>query len=236
MGCWSCEPIETTGTDLVSGSYGAILDEATMMSRYGFPLSWIELASVFLVFGLSSGCGDRGAALPAVNPAVAQTIRLTSTAFTEGGTIPREFTCDGADKSPPLQWSGVPQTARSLVLIVDDPDAPMGTWSHWVVYDLDPGVTTLDVAVAAEPVVTIESKTADQQPKPTLSQGKNDFGKIGYGGPCPPGGAHRYVFRLFALDQRTTLAPGANRSAVFKAIEGHIVAACELMGKYSRSP
>ncbi len=207
-----------------------------MRSSYRFLLSPIQRALVLLVFALSSGCGYRGAALPAVDPAVAQTIRLSSTAFTEGGTIPREFTCDGAGGSPPLQWSSPPQTARSLVLILDDPDAPMGTWSHWVLYDLDTGVTTLEAGVAAEPVVTIESKTSDEQPKPTASQGKNDFGKIGYGGPCPPSGAHRYVFRLYALDQRTALAPGANRAAVFKAIEGHIVAAGELMGKYSRSP
>ena len=206
-----------------------------MMNRSdGFRLLAFDRALILLGFGLLSGCGDRGAALPTVNPA-AQRISLSSTAFTEGGTIPREFTCDGSDRSPPLQWSGVPQAARSLVLVLDDPDAPMGTWSHWVLYDLDPGVTALEAGVAMAPVVTIEPKTADQQPRPTLSQGKNDFGKIGYGGPCPPSGAHRYVFRLYALDQRTALAPGANRSAVFKAIEGHIVAEGHLTVKYARS-
>ncbi len=205
-----------------------------MISRQAIAFSPTELALVVLAFGAMSGCGDRSAVLPTVSPS-AQTIRLTSTVFTEGGMIPREFTCDGAGKSPPLQWSDVPQAARSLVLICDDPDAPMGTWSHWVLYDLDPSVTSFDAGVAAEPVVTLESKTNDRQPRLTFSQGKNDFGKIGYGGPCPPSGVHRYFIRLYALDQRTELAPGATRSELFKAIAGHIVAEGHLMGKYARS-
>jgi Raf kinase inhibitor-like YbhB/YbcL family protein len=230
------EASEASGTNRLAGWHGANRDETTTMNiRYGVTLSWIRPASIFLVLGLSSGCGDRGATLPAVNPA-AQTIRLTSPAFTEGGRIPREFTCDGADRSPPLEWSGVPQTARSLVLICDDPDALGGTWSHWVLFDMAPSVTSLDAGVAAEHVVTLEPKTANQQPKPTFSQGKNDFGKIGYGGPCPPRGVgvHRYVFHLYALDQRTELPPGATRATVFRAIEGHIVAEGRLLGKYAR--
>ena len=188
------ETIKASGTDPRAGSHGAILDEATTMNiNYGVTLSWIGPAAIFLVLSLSPGCGDRGAALPAVNPA-AQTIRLTSPAFTEGGIIPREFTCDGADRSPPLEWSGVPQTARSLVLICDDPDAPVGTWSHWVLYDLSPSITSL----AADLMATLDPKTVVKQPGLTVSQGKNDFGKIGYGGPCPPRGVHRYFFRLYA--------------------------------------
>ena len=199
------EAIEPSGTDPLAGSHGANLDEANMMNiRYVITLSWIRPAVIFLVLGLSSGCGDRGAALPTVNPA-AQTIHLTSPAFTEGGMIPREFTCDGADRSPPLEWSGVPRTARSLVLICDDPDAPGGTWSHWVLYDLAPSITSLDEGVAADLVATLEPKTVVKQPRLTVSQGRNDFGKIGYGGPCPPRGVHRYFFRLYALDQRTEL-------------------------------
>jgi Raf kinase inhibitor-like YbhB/YbcL family protein len=201
--------------------------------KYGVALSWIGPAAVLLVLSSAAGCGDGGAALPALDPAI-RTIRLTSPAFTEGATIPRAFTCDGADRSPPLEWSGVPQSARSLVLICDDPDAPGGTWSHWVLYDLSPSITSLDEGVAADLVATLEPKTVVKQPKPTVSQGKNDFGKIGYGGPCPPRGDHRYFFRLYALDQRTELAPGASRSTVFKAIEGHILAEGRLMGKYAR--
>jgi Raf kinase inhibitor-like YbhB/YbcL family protein len=228
------EATELSGTDPRAGLHGADLDEANMMNiRYSVTMLWIRPAAIFLVLSFSPGCGDRGAALPAVNPA-APTIRLTSAAFTEGGMIPREFTCDGADRSPPLEWSGVPQTARSLVLICDDPDALGGTWSHWVLYDLAPSITALDEGVAADLVATLEPRTGVQQPKLTVSQGRNDFGKIGYGGPCPPWGVHRYFFRLYALDQRTELAPGATRKAVFKAIEGHILAEGHLMGKYAR--
>jgi Raf kinase inhibitor-like YbhB/YbcL family protein len=228
------EATELSGTDPLAGLHGADLAEATMMNiRYSVTLSWIRPAAIFLVLSLSPGCGDRGAALPALDPAI-RTIRLTSPAFTEGAMIPREFTCDGADRSPPLEWSGVPQAARSLVLICDDPDAPGGTWSHWVLYKLSPSITSLDLGVATDPVATLDPKTVVKQPRLTVTQGRNDFGKIGYGGPCPPWGVHRYFFRLYALDQRTELAPGATRKAVFKAIEGHILAEGHLMGKYAR--
>ena len=223
-----------SGTDAHAGSHGTDLDELKFMNtKYYVHLSWVGPAAIFLVLSFSPGCGHGGAALPAVNPG-AQTIRLTSPAFTEGAMIPREFTCDGADRSPPLEWSGVPQAARSLVLICDDPDAPGGTWSHWVLYDLAPSVTSLDQGVATDLVATLEPKTVVKQPGLTATQGKNDFGKIGYGGPCPPRGVHRYFFRLYALDQRTELAPGATRTAVFKAIAGHILAEGHLMGKYAR--
>ncbi len=202
-----------------------------MNTKY-FQILWIGPAAISLVLSSSPGCGDGGTTLPAVNPG-AQTIRLTSPAFAEGAMIPREFTCDGTDSSPPLEWAGVPQAARSLVLICDDPDAPGGTWSHWVLYDLAPGITSLDQGVATDPAVTLEPKAVVKQPGLTASQGKNDFGKIGYGGPCPPRGVHRYFFRLYALDQRTELAPGATRTAVFKAIAGHILANGYLMGKYA---
>ena len=171
-------------------------------------------------------------ALPALNPAT-QTIRLTSPAFTEGGMIPREFTCDGADRSPPLEWSGVPQAARSLVLICDDPDAPGGTWSHWVLYDLSPSITSLDEGVAADLAATLEPRTVVKQPRLTVIQGRNDFGKIGYGGPCPPWGVHRYFFRLYASISEPSWHRG-DRTTVFKAIEGHILAEGHLMGKYAR--
>lgn len=166
------------------------------------------------------GCGD-GAPLPREDPSKL-TIRLTSAAFKEGGMIPRLYTCDGDDKSPPLEWTGVPTSARSLVLICDDPDAPMGVWSHWVVHGLSPDTTSLPegVSPSSGPLAS--------------SQGKNDFGKIGYGGPCPPGGTHHYFFRLYALDAKLTLDSPATRSTVLKAMEGHIVAEGRLMGTYSR--
>jgi Raf kinase inhibitor-like YbhB/YbcL family protein len=203
-----------------------------MDMKYLRPLTIVP-AAIFLVLCTMPGCGNGGAALPAVNPS-APTIRLASPAFTDGAMIPREFTCDGADRSPPLQWSGVPQEARSLVMIGDDPDAPGGTWSHWVLYDLSPSITSLDAGVAADLMATPDPQTANKQPGLTATQGKNDFGKVGYGGPCPPWGAHRYYFRLYALDQPTRLAPGATRTAVLKAIAGHILAEGHLMGKYSR--
>jgi Raf kinase inhibitor-like YbhB/YbcL family protein len=225
---------DPSGTNTLAGSHSTDFDESKFMNKnYCFRLFWIGPAAISLVLSLSPGCGHGGAALPALDPAI-PTIRLTSPAFTEGAMIPREFTCDGADRSPPLEWSGVPQAARSLVLICDDPDAPGGTWSHWVLYKLSPSITSLDLGVATDPVATLDPKTVVKQPRLTVTQGKNDFGKIGYGGPCPPWGVHRYFFRLYALDQQTELAPGVTRTAVFKAIAGHILAEGHLMGKYAR--
>src|SRR5437868_2193903 len=149
--------------------------------------------------GLLTGPGCwRGDSLPADDPS-RLTISLRSPAFSDGGMIPKTFTCDGEDRSPPLEWSGVPDSARTLVLICDDPDAPMGTFSHWVVVNLQPAVQALQEGVPAEPVVpAVATKTASEtNPKALAQQGKNDFGKIGYGGPCPPSGTHRYVFRLY---------------------------------------
>jgi Raf kinase inhibitor-like YbhB/YbcL family protein len=185
----------------------------------GRPRMVVLAGAMLAVATGSAGCG--GAPAPDVAPSQ-MTIRLTSPAFVEGGAIPKEYTCDGAGKSPPLQWSGVPGSARALALICDDPDAPMGTFSHWVVHDLSPETTTLAEAISP-----------DSGPL-AASQGKNDFGKTGYGGPCPPSGTHRYIFRLYALDASLNLGRGATRASVLKAIEGHIVAEGRLMGKYSR--
>lgn len=154
------------------------------------------------------------------------TIRLESTAFEEGGAIPRQHTCDGENASPPLSWSGVPEGARALVLIVADPDAPRGTFTHWVLYDLPAGVTSLPAGLPAEGTVRVGSDDA--------RQGKNDFRNLGYGGPCPPSGTHRYFFRLYALDAATGLEPGASRQEVEGAMTGHVLARGELMGRYSR--
>jgi Raf kinase inhibitor-like YbhB/YbcL family protein len=183
----------------------------------------------------SAGCW-RTDSLPAEDPG-RLTIQLRSPAFAEGGMIPKTFTCDGSDRSPPLEWSGVPGSARALALICDDPDAPGGTWSHWVVFNLPSQVKALREGVPAEetiPEASTEGSGPVVEKLPQARQGKNDFGKTGYGGPCPPSGTHRYFFRLYALDTRLELGSTATRAEVFKAIEGHILAEGRLMGKYQR--
>jgi hypothetical protein len=145
-------------------------------------------------------------------------IQLTSSAFTEGSTIPKKYTCDGEDISPALEWSGVPQGTKSLALIVDDPDAPVGTFVHWVLYDIPADATGLPEGVTG-----------------TGTLGKSSFGKTGYGGPCPPKGpAHRYYFKLYALDTALGLKAGSTKAEVEKAMQGHILAQGQVMGKYSR--
>jgi Raf kinase inhibitor-like YbhB/YbcL family protein len=151
--------------------------------------------------------------------------------------IPQAFTCDGSDRSPPLAWSGVPTSASTLALICDDPDAPAGTWSHWVVFNLSSQVNSLKEGVPATetvPEASIEGPQPDVSKIADSRQGKNDFGKLGYGGPCPPGGTHRYIFRLYALDAPLQLGSAATRTEVLKAIHGHIVAEGRLTGKYRR--
>jgi len=149
---------------------------------------------------------------------------LSSNSFSNGGDIPKKFTCDGADVSPEFSWSGSPDGTRSFALVGDDPDAPAGTWTHWVLYDLPPNAVSLPEGV----------NKVDEIPSGGR-QGRNDFRKIGYGGPCPPPGKpHRYFFRLYALDQLLQLSPGADASQLEKAMLGHILATAEYMGKYRR--
>jgi Raf kinase inhibitor-like YbhB/YbcL family protein len=150
-------------------------------------------------------------------------IKVTSTALQDGGMIPSKYTCDGENISPPLEWSGAPTTTKSFALICDDPDAPGKTWVHWVLYDLNASASELPEDVKPREVLSNGAK-----------QGTNDFQKIGYGGPCPPSGTHRYFFKLYALDAETSLRPGATKDQLLKAIEGHIVAEGQLMGKYKR--
>ena len=153
------------------------------------------------------------------------TLQLNTSAFEPGGDIPIEFTCDGADVSPSLAWSGVPEGTQSFALIVEDPDAPARTWVHWVLYDLP---ATLDELPQGLP--------AQRKLPSGARQGPNDFGKIGYGGPCPPPGpAHRYYFKLYALDTMLNLAPGARRSALDRAMRGHVLASADLLGRYHRT-
>jgi Raf kinase inhibitor-like YbhB/YbcL family protein len=150
-------------------------------------------------------------------------IKLTSTAFKEGEFIPEKYTCDGENVSPPLEWSGIPAATKSIALICDDPDAPMGTWVHWVIFNIPASANKLNEKISSHKV--LEDGTA---------QGKNDFRKIGYGGPCPPGGIHRYFFKIYALNKRVELTPGANKKELIKEMEGYILAEGKLMGKYSR--
>ena len=144
-------------------------------------------------------------------------MKITSSAFQEGAGIPSKFSCDGANTSPPLQIADVPSGAKSLVLIVDDPDAPSGLFTHWVVWNISPQTNGIAEGSGLKGV-----------------QGKNDFGKSGYGGPCPPSGTHRYYFKIFALDRELDLPPGARRSQLDAAMKGHVVAQGELIGRYSR--
>ena len=142
---------------------------------------------------------------------------ITSSAFQEGGNIPSKFTCDGSDTSPPLQITGIPSNAKTLVLIADDPDAPSGLFTHWLVWNIPPHTNSIAEGSAPQGV-----------------KGTNDFGKSGYRGPCPPSGSHRYSFKIFALDRELDLRSGAKRSQVDAAMKGHVIAQGELVGHYSR--
>ncbi len=150
-------------------------------------------------------------------------IKIKSPAFVPGGKIPGKYTCDGMDISPPLAWTSGPEGTKTFALICDDPDAPMGTWVHWVLFNLPADIIELRENVPPERELENGAK-----------QGMNDFRKIGYGGPCPPGGTHRYYFKLYALDTEINLEAGATKSELLKAVEGHILAEGQLMGKYER--
>lgn len=150
-------------------------------------------------------------------------LKVTSAAFAEGGAIPAEYTCDGRNVSPPLAWDGVPPDAKTLALIADDPDAPRGVWTHWVVFNLPASERKLDEGVPATETLAGGAK-----------QGKNDFDNAGYGGPCPPSGTHRYYFKLYALDGALSLPSGATKDQLLRAMQGHVVAEGQLMGRYQR--
>jgi Raf kinase inhibitor-like YbhB/YbcL family protein len=145
-------------------------------------------------------------------------IQVTSSAFAEGGAIPRIYTCDDQNVSPPLAWTGVPGNAVSLAVIMDDPDAPAGIWVHWVLYNLPANLTSLE-----------QGKNGGG------TEGKNDFNRTGYGGPCPPRGSnHRYTIKVYALDRLLDLKAGATKAQVESALRGHILAQGQLMGRYGR--
>jgi len=185
------------------------------------------LCSIFmfsLLTALPARCGN--SALPSgpqARPA-SSSFQLRSAAFKEGEAIPAQFTCEGADISPPLEWANVPSGTRSLALIMEDPDAPAGVWTHWVVYNLPAGMKSMNANLPKRPNL----------PGGGL-QGTNSFGRTGYGGPCPPpGDAHRYYFHLYALDSTLNLQPGAQKEEALAAMKGHILGEAQLMGRFKR--
>ncbi len=151
-------------------------------------------------------------------------LNLTSSVFENGGYIPDRYTCDGKNYSPPLTWNQVPKGTKSFVLIVDDPDAPVGTWVHWIVYSVPSDLKGLEENIDKEKLNSSGAKA-----------GKNDFGRIGYGGPCPPSGqTHKYLFKLYALDQDITIEEGATKSEIINQIQGRIISETKLIGFYQR--
>jgi Raf kinase inhibitor-like YbhB/YbcL family protein len=154
----------------------------------------------------------------AVEVRAGSSVKISSPDIVEGGNIPQKFTCDGANVNPALRFEGVPAGAKSLVVIVDDPDAPGGLFTHWLLWNIGP--KTIEIAEGRAP---------------TGLQGKNDFGKSGYGGPCPPSGTHRYYFKVFALDGQLALPAGAKRAQLDDAMRGHVLGEGAVMGRYQRS-
>jgi Raf kinase inhibitor-like YbhB/YbcL family protein len=183
--------------------------------------TWYRLLVTVCLLVLA-GC--RGAELQDT-PAVAgdSTLALSSPVFGDGGAIPAQYTCDGQDVSPPLAWSGRPSGTESFALIVDDPDAPAGTWVHWVIYDLPAETRQLPEGVPAD------DRLADGG-----VQGRNSWPKMGYGGPCPPSGTHHYFFKLYALDIMLGADPGLGKAELLAALEGHVLAQAQLVGTYAR--
>ncbi len=178
-------------------------------------ISWREFF-LLLSVGLVGAC--IGQTRPAPDEGVEMSVQLSSSAFREGESIPSKHTCDGEDLSPPLQWSGIPDGARSLALIVDDPDAPVGTWVHWVLFDIPADVGGLPEGVQGIGV-----------------EGVNDFRRSGYGGPCPPrGSTHRYFFKLYVLDSTLNIPAGATKADIEAAFGNHILAQGQLIGRYGR--
>ena len=183
----------------------------------------LKTCSVIAISIMVFGCGKKEAAESETKGEEIMDIQVSSTAFEEGGMIPAQYTADGANVSPPLTWSGIPEGTKCLALISDDPDAPMGTWVHWVLYNLPPGLTGLS-----------ENVPADEELAGGGLHGVNDFRRYGYGGPAPPSGTHRYYLKLYALDAMLEVGPGLNKDELLKAMEGHVLAKGQLMGKYTR--
>lgn len=180
----------------------------------------VACLSVISLLWILGGCAPQQETAP---PAPSTGFALTSPVFTHESPIPDKYTCDGEDISPPLRWSDPPAATQSFALIMDDPDAPAGTWVHWVLYNLPAESRTLPEAIPAEAQLSDGSR-----------HGKNSWRRFGYGGPCPPGGTHRYFFKLYALDTSLALEGDVTKERLLQAMEGHILAQTELMGTYKR--
>lgn len=184
---------------------------------------WVFL-SVAILQGLQGFSQDAALADQRQARGRAMVFELKSSAFQKDQPIPRKYTCDGLDVSVPLRWTDPPPGTKSFALIADDPDAPGGTWVHWVLYDLPADTRELPEGVPAQETLPNGAK-----------QGLNDFRRVGYGGPCPPPGpVHRYFFKLYALDGRTNLRPRATKQQLLDAVKGHILAEAQLVGRYKR--
>lgn len=191
------------------------LEKGYLMSRRYFLSA--SILFLFLLFITGTGWSEKGGDF--------MSLTISSKSFRKTEDIPRKYTCDGSDISPQLSWNGVPEGTRSFAIIMDDPDAPMGTFNHWVLYDIPPEVRELPEGVPKDPVIPNGAK-----------QGINSFRRVGYGGPCPPRGpAHRYYFYLYALDIPSLgLGTKATKVEVEKAMKGHILGQAEIMGRYGR--
>ncbi len=177
-------------------------------------ISLAILAMVAVLFQVSFGPKPTKQKLEVAN----KLMKLQSPTFQPNEFIPSKYTCDGGNVNPPLQFSGVPDSAQSLTLIVDDPDAPAGTWVHWIIFGIDPKIKEIKENSLPEKAV----------------QGMTSFGRIGYGGPCPPSGTHRYFFKLYALDQDLNFDDTPTKDALERAMAGHILDSAELIGLYQR--
>lgn len=179
---------------------------------------WLAAAWFGCLFAAGCANNTRSEKEPAMN------ISITSTAFTQGQPIPDQYTCDGPDVSPPLTWTDAPTGTKSFALIADDPDAPMGTWVHWVIYNLPAATRSLAENTPQSPDLPDGAE-----------QGVNDFGKTGYGGPCPPRGKpHHYHFKIYALDTLLNLKSGATKKELLKAMNDHVLGEGQLIGTFQR--
>jgi Raf kinase inhibitor-like YbhB/YbcL family protein len=181
-----------------------------------------RLLTLLCVFLLFTSCTPTGEPVKqeSVTPAL---ITLTSPAFSEGAAIPEKYSCDGEDISPALEWSNPPDGTQSFALIMDDPDAPLGDWVHWVLYNIPANVRSLPENISSDAALPDGSQ-----------HGTNGWKDYGYGGPCPPRGTHRYFFKLYALDSLLDAEPGLSKQKLLDAMQGHILAEGQLMGTYTR--
>jgi len=182
-----------------------------------------KILFVFALLVSFAFCQHKNQSQTATRDAKLPGIELSSGAFEDKGLIPQKYTCDGADISPPLAWTTSGDSIKSFALICDDPDAPMKTWVHWVIFNIPTKRHELPEKIPPK------KELADG-----TRQGRNDFGNIGYGGPCPPRGTHRYYFKIYGLDCQLKLKAGATKKQLLKAMKGHVVAKGQLMGRYRR--